>query len=111
MRFIIIQRLFAHAMLIITAVIFEFYMRKKLCRRNISWARAGPSRAELKLNWVGRAQGILGPLFCGPFRALLSYVMKCEAFLTLEWSDFDPEKQLNAACYPSIHRHAWRHKI
>jgi hypothetical protein len=63
-RFIIIQRLLAHNNI-------DHYRRdlrivnaiKKLCRGNISWAR-GP--AELKLNWAGRAQAILSPLWAEP---------------------------------------------
>jgi hypothetical protein len=39
--------------LIITAVIFEFYMREKLFKGNISWARAGPG-GPLEITGPGR---------------------------------------------------------
>ncbi len=47
-------------------MISQFYWEKIFVNENIFWARAGSGRAELKLNRIGRASRILGPLWAGP---------------------------------------------
>jgi hypothetical protein len=69
-RFIIIQRLFAHNNINYYRSDLRILYSSKNSVKEISLG-LGPGRAELKLNRAGRAQGILGPLFCSPFRALM----------------------------------------
>ncbi len=58
---------------------------KKLCKRNISWSRAGSGWAKVETGRAGPRNteasfGRAGPLFCDPFRALV-YTPKDKKFL------------------------------